>query len=271
MKLPISILLLFAVVCGTSLQSRAQMKPLKLITYDSLATDSVNTNGIDNPSDVMGFNYHSYVVLATAGDWVFAKFYHGSDTAVTFQVGSTIEFYWQRSTGDSSRAWFILRHYAENWFNPDGPGDTVYITQPATNTLQMYSMPVLHAGFNTVEIHRDTASAAHPVFINAIVLKQHGTLDSGSHATGGVSEPLASGNSFVCFPNPFIASSGTTLHPTSSDARSTYIVMDLLGREVQRISADGDVRLRLDAPGTYFVRRRVGSEWVDAPLRISAQ
>ncbi len=248
-----------------------QMKPLKLITYDSLVADSLNTFGLDNPEYAKGKPDHTDVVISTTGDWLFVKFYHGAQSQVEFQPGATIEFYWDRPFNDTSHAYFILRHYLENWDNPDGAGDTAFVAELGRGA-GMYSMTVVGTGYNTVEVWRDYSSRTGlPIYIDAIVLKQHGTLDSVGQMPSGVDEPLAYSSGFLCYPNPFPARAGTTVHSMTGDSHGTYIVMDLLGREVHRVSSSDDLHFTLDAPGTYFVRQRLEDGTWSAPVRISAQ
>jgi hypothetical protein len=269
MKFKISIfVLLVSFAAGTA--ARAQ-RPLKIITYDSLAADSLNVNiDIDQAQgNVIGYSNNSNVTLKTPGDWVFAKFFHGATQSVTFEPGSTIEFYWQRSNNDVGKAWFILRYFRDaDWFSPDGPGDTVFVTQTGTAP-QKYVMTVTGSSYNTVEVHMDTSVGAKPVFIDAIVLHQHGTLDSVGN-TASVDAPLAQAAGFSCYPNPFLASEGATLHPVG-DGRGSYVVMDLLGREVMNVEATTTAHISVPTGGTYFVRRRIGDSWAGAPLRVSAE
>lgn len=264
------------VTLGVSTAAHAQ-KPLKVITYDSIGADafSVFFGTQQDTANLVGFPNGSNVELSNTGEWVFAKFYHGGLTAVDFQQGATIELYWNRNSNDSSHAWVILYNYFENWIPKDGTmGDTISVTQSGTAP-QVYRITVPAAGYNTVEVHLENHSDP-PIFLDAIVLKQHGTIDSVGN-TSGVDAPLAEAAGFSCYPNPFLASSGTTLHApeTQRDAQSEthgeYIVMDLLGREVARLNATSDARFIPPATGVYFVRRLVSGEWTGAPLRISAE
>jgi hypothetical protein len=106
----------FVILFSVTILGSAQgQRPLKIVTYDSLAVDSIQVPQIvENPTSVLGFANNSNVVLNNTSYFVLAQFYHGSVTPVEFQQGAKIEFYWQRGQNDSSRAWFVLRHYIVN-------------------------------------------------------------------------------------------------------------------------------------------------------------
>jgi hypothetical protein len=267
MKIAIS--LLVVIISLFTLQSAVAQQ--QTITYDSLALDSIQAPQIvENASSVLGFANNSNVALNNTSYFVLGQFYHGSSTPIEFQVGSKIEFYWTRASNDSSHAWFVLRHYivnANGWINPDGPGDTAFVTQSMTTLPQKYTFTVPNAGYNTVEVWPDGTPGAKPAYLDAIVLVQHGTITTNSSS---VDTPLAQAAGFACYPNPFVSTQGTMLQ-SLNDERGTYIVMDLLGNEVQHFDASPNARVTVPAAGTYFIRKRVGNAWVGAPLRISAQ
>jgi hypothetical protein len=268
------VLLLTVITAETS---RAQ-KPLKIVTYDSLGADSLNTFGTLNPEAAVGFANNSNATLVTEGDWIFAKFYHGSLTAVDFQAGAKIKIYWTRSVNDSSHAYFILRNYGENWAANDAAGgDTVFVKQSGVAP-QVDTITVPRAGFNTVEVHREVPQS-NPVYVDAIVLVQHGTLDSVGN-TAGVNDPVTELYDFTCSPNPFPAAQGTTLssrivdegyYMTPPDVKGSFVVTDLIGREVLSIDVRKQAHISVPSSGTYFVRYRVGDHWSGSPFRLVAE
>jgi hypothetical protein len=195
---------------------------------------------------------------------------------VTFQPGSKIDFYWQRSINDTGKVYFILRYYRDDFYSPDGPGDTVIVKQGGV-TAQKYTMTVVGSGYNTVEVKMDGSQGWKPIYMDAIVLVQHGTITT--NPAGVASSPVKVDN-FVCSPNPFPAMQGTTLWAEVFDEGynlsgvtrvGSFVVMDVLGREVATIEARRQAHISVPSNGTYFVRYRVGGEWVGAPFRIVAE
>jgi hypothetical protein len=258
MKLAI-LAILFSVV---TFRAQAQ------VHYDSLAADSLLTLGGDDVSSAKGLPDHSDAVLTNANSNIIAQFFHGGKRAATFQQGAPIHVFWDRTTTDTFKAWVVLKTYTNQGVEVPRKGDTIMVTEAGYGT-GMFSITAGDTGFNAVEIDPDTTRPIHSFFVDAIVLKQSGTIDTTSNAS--VREQFAMNDGLACYPNPFPHTSGTTIYLPADKRDGTLIVTDMLGREVRSLSARDDLRIALDAPGIYFVRRRVGSEWVGAPIRISAQ
>lgn len=240
----------------------------QVIHYDSLVADTVlgapkaapgvdfYDNALGRPDNLVAiFNSGSSMILASA----FKK------SPITLQGGAAVHLYFKRQSDGPDTAWVQFMRY-DDVLHPLHTGDVIVVPESGPlYTLQMLTLtvPSDFIGYNAVQFTLDTSAASF--YIDAMSIMQ-----SGSAAVEAAPQATAA---MECFPNPFRMGEGTSvkfsdLHP------SDIIVTDLMGCEVASVYVAAGAampKINVRTAGTYFVRRRVGSEWVGAPIRIVAE
>ena len=274
------LLFAFLVVFLSGFAQRASAQ--HTVHYDSLAVDSiVGSAGVDQEMSVMGHPDGLIAHFAPSGFMGVQFIVNGQP--VDLHKGAELHFYWQKKQADSSVGdiQFVRLDAQQHpliWgpivrLNEAGPLNTERMRTIIVPDTDQNGMPT-SASYNdlSISVAADPDVNATSFWLDAIELIQPGE----ASVFRATSAPLA--HYLENYPNPFVSTSGTTIHVAAEEAGSyDLVVTDLLGREVAVLKVgslgSGSVEVPFSAgrPGVYVARLRHDGAFVGAPLKVTAE